>query len=200
MIDIKEIEKLVNEIADCYDHPSQEYVDKLNQLLGLDWDAETYWEYTCEYWSHDSLEATVWALLHDGEYPQNEEYRYFFWSIDSDLSEAQEETALFFRLGRYMDDRAKFNRFNSLPMADIYAWFKQEFSDWEIVSERKHEDGSISFSMEKIVEYGITRDILLFPYEDKCLSIHITNMEKEQIEKIMEYMKTVSTARYLSVD
>lgn len=79
--DIVAIEELVDEMADSYDYPEQELVDKMNQLTGRKWDAEDCWMYTCEYWSHHSLEETVYALIY-GEYPIKKSVEYYFWNAE----------------------------------------------------------------------------------------------------------------------
>ena len=130
---IKQIEELVEKIGDCYDYPEEELVKQMNLLTGNDWDAQTYWEYTCEYWSHHSLEQTVYALI-KGQYPPEKENKYYVWSakfplkeIMSDVVDSEsnnfnilEKTYRFFQLGKYRNDREKFERFNVLPLDEIY--------------------------------------------------------------------------------
>lgn len=201
--DIKQIENLVNKMADSYDYPDGELVSQMNKLTGNDWDAKTYWEYTCEYWSHNSLEETVYALI-NGDYPPQEECEYYVWNAkfplnkimtgaDSSLSDIMEETHLFFRLGRYRKDKKKSGKFNDLPLDKIYSWLTDNFSKRNFdISEQNDEDiGSLSLSAN--VEYGIGREILVFPYEKKCLRISFINIQKEDIEKVLEFLKPLST-------
>lgn len=205
---IKEIEDLVDEMGECYDYPEEELVEKMNQLIGQEWDAQTYWEYTCEYWSHHSLEETVYALLHDGEYPKKETVNYYVWNAKASLEEVMEditennaetnileETHLFFRLGRYREDKKRFEKFNNLPMKEIYQWFQENFSQWEQrISGDEEEGNSLMLSFE--VDYGIERNILLFPYKEKCLGITLTNVEEKDIKNMLVYLKPLITDMY----
>lgn len=189
------IEKLVNEIADSYDYPDEKLVSQMNELTGRSWSAKDCWEYTCEYWSHNSLHETVYALI-NGDYPPYNENEYYVWnakralediiSVSEAVSDVLEETHLFFRLGRYKKNRKAFQMFNSLPVVEIYQYFKDTFAEWNA-----DERDSLSLSSEE--EYGIKKEILIFPYEDKCLRISFTNVNQEDIDKCLDYLKKLST-------
>lgn len=195
--DIKAIEKLVDKMGDCYDYPDEESVKAMNSLIGQDWDAKTYWDYTSEYWSHHSLEETVWALIHDGEYPPYEEVRYCFWNTNAEFDQENEEVWLYFRLGGYMREPEMLVKFEHMPMEEIYDWFIEEFPDWENKVKEK-EDDSRSLMANKVIEYGITQDILFYSYGEKCLSVTFTNVDKDVIDKVVKYIKQFANVAHVA--
>jgi len=72
---IVSVTELVNMVADEFDEIPKEIVDELNRLTGNSWDSDTYIEYCCEYYeSPNSLAEVVYALFHEGEFPQNIEH------------------------------------------------------------------------------------------------------------------------------
>lgn len=67
---IARLEELVEEISECYTSIPEEILNELNALTKNEWSEEEYIEFCAEYWSSNTLEETVYALLHDGEYPK----------------------------------------------------------------------------------------------------------------------------------
>ncbi len=67
---LKKVEKMVDDASLIhYDFPD-DIRDELNHLTGNEWSGDDYINYCSEYWeSLYSLEAVVYALFHDGEYP-----------------------------------------------------------------------------------------------------------------------------------
>ncbi len=62
---------LVEKISGCYHSVPAETLAELNRLTGNEWAEGEYIEFCAEYWSRSTLEETVYALLHGGEYPDS---------------------------------------------------------------------------------------------------------------------------------
>lgn len=57
---LEQVKELINRIADYYDLPTEEQTEEMQKLTGMDWSAEDLQMLCCEYWSHNSLEETVY--------------------------------------------------------------------------------------------------------------------------------------------
>ncbi len=61
---------LIKEIAEYYDEPDDEQVEKMRELTGVDWDAQDLQMMCCGYWeSPHTLDELVYFLIHE-EWPQ----------------------------------------------------------------------------------------------------------------------------------
>lgn len=66
---IEKLKKLINEIAEFYDEPNEEQVSEMQQLTGIDWEAEDLQMMCCGYWeSPYTLDDLVYYLTHE-EWP-----------------------------------------------------------------------------------------------------------------------------------
>lgn len=65
---LEQVKQLINRIADSYSLPTEEQVEAMRQLTGIEWDAEDLQELCCEYWSHNTLAETAYMMFHE-EYP-----------------------------------------------------------------------------------------------------------------------------------
>lgn len=57
---LEQVKELINRIADYYDLPTEEQTEEMRKLTGMDWSAEDLQMLCCKYWSHNSLEETVY--------------------------------------------------------------------------------------------------------------------------------------------
>lgn len=193
---IKKLETLIGEHCDEYEF-APDVVNKFNELTGNDWDGEDYVNYCSEYWSHDSLEAVVYALLHNGEYPPTDEQQCYFWKTEVSYPQSNEDICLFFRLGKYRRDKKKCKKFHDLPLTDICDWLSQELHDWERTDLDINSNDSMSMSLRKEVSYGINRKIHLYSYEKKCVRVTFTNVDKDMVEKIIRYVGRFASVMYI---
>ena len=71
---ISKVEDLVNDAGEYFDNLPDEICCQLNELTGNDWKPEVYGEY-CAYWWETpwNLKQVVYALFHDGEFPDRNE-------------------------------------------------------------------------------------------------------------------------------
>ena len=67
---LMKVENLVNEAGDYFDNLPADICNQLNELTGNNWDLETNCEYCAEWWESPwNLNQVVYALFHDGEFP-----------------------------------------------------------------------------------------------------------------------------------
>lgn len=194
---IQEIEKLVNKMADSYDLPSQEEVAEMNCLIHQDWEAEDYWNYCCEYWSHHSLEETVWALMHDGRYPKKEEMKVCFWKTAQNVTISEQDIYESFRLGK--EKKIK-NQFEVLPVEEIFDYAVKLYQDWKVTEKdfviSEDDYSGCTFYPTKNQEYGVQEQLLFSSYGKRMISITFTNIVKENREKLIKYIVDQGIAIY----
>ena len=79
---LSKVEELVGRVADTFHDFPQDICDELNRLTGNEWTGDNYIEYCAEYWeSWWTLEEVVFALFHDGDYPDKKEEDLYAWKI-----------------------------------------------------------------------------------------------------------------------
>ena len=67
---LRKVEYLVNEAGDYYDDLPEDICNELNELTGNNWEPISYGERCSEWWESPwNLEQVVYALFHDGEFP-----------------------------------------------------------------------------------------------------------------------------------
>ena len=125
------VKKLIDEIADSYDEPSEDQVEKMNRLTGGSWTAENLREYCCDYWSgpfSNFLGATAYALFHDGLFPELDEVELVFWKLK--LGVSMDPKTLYEKL-RFVKTCSKVKEVEILPVEEIVSCFGEIFSGWE---------------------------------------------------------------------
>ena len=197
---IKAVEELVEEIADCYDEPDDETVAKFNNVTGNDWDAQTYFEYCCEYYSHHSLEQTVYALLNDGSYPDDTKVLVCAWKEKSPVNLQENDIYMSFRLGK---EKKINNKFELLPISEILDWFKANFANWKL-DERDEkfvaaEDGlsQISFNRIEKVAYGTEQRISFASYNKRFMRVEFLNVDDGEQKRLIEHLQQIGLHIYL---
>lgn len=189
---IIELEKIVEELGDSYDLPNENIVKKLNELTGLNWKDEDYFDYCSEYWSHDSLEETVFALLNNGDYPDKKVKEMYFIKVTNgtDMSFTKENIAKILKgesLER-LDDLQNVNPEDivSIIINDIQK-LKYNQKDYEkFIDKRK---SKITLFKEKNDEYGYEQNIRVAVYNDKIVKILFQNIQDsiyEMAKKIFD--------------
>lgn len=198
---IKQIEKLVNKVADCHNSIDSKDVEKMNELTGNNWDGDVYAEYCCEYWSHNSLEETVWALMHNGEYPDCEEEEICFWKVKKNADISDVDIYEGFRYGR--NGKVK-NKLETLPVKEIVYWISDNFKDWKQRDDEFNlsEDELSQCQFKPIVqrEYGIERCIHIASYSMKMFCLILTNVTAEEKESIICYLRNLGYYMYVPVE
>lgn len=190
---IKQLEAMVDKIGDCYDMPKESDVAKLNQLTGNDWNAKSYWEYCCEYWSHHSLEETVWALLHAGHYPDCEEIEVCFFKRAGNSTLKDKDIYEAYRFGR---EKKISKNMEKLPVEQIEKWIRENFTEWqrEEGSFKPKEDdlSSCTFFPKDKKEYGIEHALYFYSYSKQMICLKFINISEDEQSKIIDYIKSLN--------
>ena len=181
---IEQVERLVNEVADEYFDFPQDICDELNELTGNNWDGDGYLDYCAGYWESPwSLQEVVFALFHDGKYPDRRNENIYIWDIEETI-DTNEEAITFFRLGKYMKDSEKCSKYKDIRFEDICKELKEAFSTWAI------DDGGDSWYCSNKECYGYEKDIYIHnSYDNKFLNCTITNLSDVERESFMDIMR-----------
>lgn len=189
---IERLEELVEEISECYTSVPAEIVEELNKLTKNEWSENEYIEYCAEYWSRSTLEETVYALLHDGEYPDNIEEKLAFWK-NRKLIDMPDEKVMFKLMGLpETEEKEVIANFDDLPVREFYNWFKLYFSEWSVdtvLNEDKICSGSfeVTFDYENMEEYAKYKYIILKAYGNKLIKLICCNLHENEKKDIISF-------------
>lgn len=190
---IAQLEAMVNKIGDCYDMPEESDVAELNRLTGNDWSAKSYWDYCCEYWSHHSLEETVWALLHDGNYPHCEEIEVCFFKKAGNSTLKDKEIYEAYRLGR---EKKISKKMEKLPVEQIEEWIRENFTEWQreenSFKPKENDLSSCTFIPKDKKEYGIEHALCFYSYSKQMICLNFINISEDEQSKIIDYIKSLN--------
>lgn len=193
---IKRIETIVEEIEYSPRSFPEEYIEELNCLTGNSWTKEEYLEYCQEFYSRSTLEETVYALLHDGNYPDNRETDVYCLKTLGDIGLAASEVIRKLRKSFVSgEDEEFFGQFPDLPAEEIYQWLYARLENWD----EKPEDISHKFAEKKRDsvwfqtdipgEYARYKSLRFALYDRKLLFITYQNLDDEEKRDIFDYIK-----------
>lgn len=195
---LSKVEKLVNEVADTFHDFPQEICDELNHLTGNDWTGDNYIEYCAEYWeSFWTLEEVVFALFHDGDYPDKIEEELYSWNIEQSVDK-DEDVIAFFRFGKYEHKSKKTSKYENIDVRQLYKELLDAFPNWNNDVDSWEEDDYETFMCTNKETYAYEKEIHIYNgYEQKFLNCTLTNMnemEKDIFIKIVQkYCNHVAT-------
>ena len=203
---LKKVEKMVDDVSLIhYDFPD-DIRDELNHLTGNEWSGDDYINYCSEYWeSLYSLEAVVYALFHDGEYPHIVENKLNF-------IRPHDKSVLPTRKVRHdlctaKPDDSYREQFDPFPVDETEKWFTKRFADWEKdvrIKEDKIDKyscdyGKTSFHFEYKGdrEYGYEKYINIFLSNDRIGFISSQNLTSEEWNDVLNYFKEDGSYTYI---
>lgn len=198
---LSKVEKLVDKVVDTFHDFPQEICDELNQLTGNDWTGDNYIEYCAEYWeSWWTLEEVVFALFHDGDYPDKKEEDWYAWNIAQSIDE-DEDVISFFRFGKYKkyeEQREKVGKYENIDVRQLYRELLDAFPNWNNDIDSWEEDGYETFICTNKETYAYEKEIYITNlHEQKFLNCTLTNMnemEKDIFIKIVQkYCNHIAT-------
>lgn len=155
---LKRVESLVESVCDTFFDFPQDVCDELNKLTGNNWNGEEYINYCAEYWSSKTLEQTVWALFHNGDLPDLNEFEIKIKSTSEDL-----------------------------PREEIFIWFTEYFhTDWEIECWDEHSEKNMYMTYIGEREYGFEQTIGIYLNKRRGF-VSAENLSEENKEAIRKY-------------
>lgn len=181
---IKRVEKLVDMAAETYFDFPKDICDELNELTGNTWEGKEYIPYCAGYWESPwSLEEVVYALFHDGEFPDKKEEKIYAWSTNGN-DDNTEDVISFFRFGRYNKNPEKKGNYMDIDAAGCFNELMTAFFEWDCDDAEKENYNSFYCSIMK--EYGYEKNIHIYNgYDHKFLNCTITNLDKEEKDKLV---------------
>ena len=195
---LSRVEELVDEVADTFHDFPSEICDELNRLTGNDWTGDNYIEYCAEYWeSFWTLEEVVFALFHDGDYPDKTEEDWYAWNIGQSIDE-DEDVIVFFRFGEYEDENEKCSKYGDVDVRQLYKELLVAFPAWNNDVDSWEDDDYETFMCTNKETYGFEKEINIYNgYEQKFLACTLTNMNKHEkdlfIKIVQKYCNHVAT-------
>ena len=198
---LSKVEELVEKVSYTFHNFPQEICDELNRLTGNNWTGDHYVEYCAEYWdSWWNLDEVVFALFHDGDYPNKKEEDLYAWNIGQSIDE-DEDVISFFRFGKYKkseEESSKINKYESIDVRQLYKELLDAFPDWnnDVDSEEKGDDKKFMCTNKET--YAYEKEMYISnKHKQKFLNCTLTNMnemEKDTFIKIVQkYCNHIAT-------
>ncbi len=190
---IERLEELVHKISYAgYRAPiPEEWLNELNDLTGNGWTEEEYKEFCVEYECRSTLEETVYALLHDGEYPDNIDQTLYFWKNNTEVDLPDEQIKLELEDLPETEDEEFGDKFDDLPVREFYEWLCSHFSEWKVkdeVDEEELQSGSfeVDFDCDDIA-YAIYKCAMLEVYGNKMICLDCCNLYEDEKQEILAF-------------
>ncbi len=188
---LEKVKELINSVSDYYDLPTDEEIEEMCELTGIDWNAEDLQMICCEYWSHHSLEETAYLMFHES-YPPIHEVKLCFWKYKQGVVLDDQTVYEKYRFGK-----GTLKALEALPLEEIIEKIKELFSDFQENTEAGSAGESWRFDCLGQKEYWSDTHFWIFEYgretelerEHQILEFSCHNMSDEQINIIIECLK-----------
>lgn len=195
---LSKVEELVKKVSYTFHDFPQEICEELNLLTGNNWTGDDYVEYCAEYWdSWWNLDEVVFALFHEGNYPNKKEEELYAWKIGQSIDE-DKDVISFYQFGDYEDESEKNSKYEDVDVKQFYNELLGAFPDWNIDVDSWEDDDYETFMGTNNETYGFKKEIHVYNgYEQKFLNCTLTNMneqEKDTFTKIIyKYCNHIAT-------
>lgn len=198
---LSKVEELVGRVADTFHDFPQDICDELNRLTGNEWTGDNYIEYCAEYWeSWWTLEEVVFALFHDGDYPDKKEEDLYAWKIGQSIDE-DADVISFFRFGKYKkyeNESKKIGKYDVIEVQQLYNELLDAFPNYINQEDSWENDNYEQFRATNKEIYGYEKEIYISNRsEQKCLRCELTNMDVQEkdifIKIIQKYCNHIAT-------
>lgn len=182
---IKQVEKLVEDVCEIYFDFPEDVREQLNKLTGNSWSGENYIEYCAEFWSSSTLEETIYALFHDGDYPDIKEREFRILRPLEQVALSTLEICHALVTNKYGE---AFNqKFEDLPADEIVNWFCAYFQTWEKKDYTNEDKISYTFIYQGELEYGYERFVGVSISKDKTGFVWSKYMTEEDWNAVLAY-------------
>ena len=147
-------------------------------------------EYCAGYYESPwTLEEVVYALFHDGKFPDKKEQDLYAWNIEQSV-DADEEVISFFRFGKFRKKGKKKNRYNDIDIKQLYNELRDYFYGWENDEDERESEDYESFWCSTMEEYGYEKSINISNiYDKKFLNCTITNLNDNEKNDFMDIIQ-----------
>ncbi|MBR6102121.1 MAG: hypothetical protein IKP95_06825 [Ruminococcus sp.] len=181
-------EALVKEGSSIKGELPQEICDELNALTGNGWKAAKYKEFCDTYFWPWEADEIVYALFHNGKYPDKKEEELHAWSIEESF-ESDQDAIAFFELCTYQHDAEKSSRYDQVDVRPLNKELLAAFEGWDIDDDWEAND-YITFCCSNKENYGLTKALKIFNgYDQRMLHIRFFNFDEQEKETVTKLLK-----------
>ena len=163
----------------------QEIFDEMNKLTGNDWSREQYESHIFDYPDFNTPEEVVYALFHDGNYPERKSEDLEAWKIEESVDD-DKDVRSFFIHSEYKKNRKKCSRYDDIDVKKLYRDLLGAFPEW-------NEDADSYenlFCLKNQEVYGFEKSIYIQNvYDRKFLSCTLTNMNQEEKDTFVNVVR-----------
>lgn len=190
---LSRVEELIDAVADTFHDFPQEICDELNRLTGNDWTGDNYIEYCAEYWeSWWTLEEVVFALFHDGDYPDKKEEDLYAWNIGQPIDK-DEDVISFFRFAKYKEyegESEKISKYENIDARQLYKELLDAFPNWDNDVDSWEEDNYKQFRSTNKETYAYEKELYISSrHEQKFLRCRLTNMNEQEKDTFIKIVQ-----------
>ena len=166
----------------------KEMCDELNALTGNKWTGKKYKEFCDVYDIPWEAEEVVYALFHNGEFPDKKEEEWFAWKIEESIDSDQDAIA-FFYLCQYENDSEKCNKYEQVDVKPLNEEILRAFAGWEIEEDWEKND-FVTFWCSNKETYGLKKMLKLYNgYLGRMLSCRMLNFDEKEKETILTLLQ-----------
>lgn len=163
----------------------QEVFDEMNRLTGNDWSREQYESHIFDYPDFYDMEEVVYALFHEGHYPERKSEDLEAWKIEESVDD-DKDVRSFFIHSEYKKNRKKCSRYDDIDVKKLYRDLLEAFPGW---NEDVDSYENLFYLKNKEV-YGFEKSIFIRNvYDRKFLSCTLTNMNQEEKDTFVNVVR-----------
>lgn len=182
------VEALIKEGAAMGGVLPKEMCDELNTLTGNKWTGKKYKEFCDVYDFPWEAEEVVYALFHNGEFPDKKEEEWFAWKIEESIDSDQDAIA-FFNFCQYENDIELCNKYEQVDVKPLNEEILRAFAGWEIEKDWEKND-FVTFWCSNKETYGYKKMLKLYNgYCDRMLSCRMLNFNEKEKEMVVSLLQ-----------
>ena len=163
----------------------QEIFDEMNRLTGNDWSREQYESHIFDYPDFYDMEEVVYALFHEGKYPERKSEDLETWKIEESVDD-DKDVRSFFIHSEYKKNREKCNRYDDVDVKKLYRDLLEAFPGWNEDADSYEK----LFCLKNKEIFGFTKTIFISNvYDRKFLDCTLTNMNQEEKDTLVNVVR-----------
>lgn len=163
----------------------QEIFDEMNRLTGNDWSREQYESHIFDYPDFYDMEEVVYALFHEGKYPERKSEDLEAWKIEESVDD-DKDVCSFFIHSEYKKNRKKCSRYDDIDVKKLYLDLLEAFPGWNEDADSYEK----LFCLKNKEIFGFTKTIFISNvYDRKFLACTLTNMNQEEKDTFVNVVR-----------
>lgn len=163
----------------------QEVFDEMNRLTGNDWSREQYESHIFDYPDFYDMEEVVYALFHEGKYPERKSEDLEAWKIEESVDDDKDARSFFIH-SEYKKNRKKCSRYDDINVKKLYRDLLEAFPGWNEDADSYEK----LFCLKNKEIFGFTKTIFISNvYDRKFLDCTLTNMNQEEKDTFVNVVR-----------